>query len=85
MIGLLLFRLSRIRLSKEAKQEISGYYLLVAKQKRKRSGKCYGVFQQGEKERTCELPFSLYLDLQVPQRGYLQTKNGKVKSFKIKE
>lgn len=72
-------------LVKTKKQTIHGYYLLVTKKKVENLGKFYGVFQQGEKEVTLELTFSLYLHLQVPQRGYLHAEDGKVLSFKTKE
>lgn len=87
-IGLLLFfvynQIQHI-LRKTEKQVIRGYYLLVSKKKAEDLGKWYGVFQQGEKEHICELSFSLYLHLQVPQRGYLHAENGKVITFKTEE
>jgi len=85
MVGLLLYSIIRYASDKKSVQEVRGYYLLVDKKKEDHSGKCYGVFQQDQKQIECELPFSLYLHLQVPQRGYLYAKDKKVKSFKTKE
>ncbi|GAA3018142.1 hypothetical protein [Tetragenococcus solitarius] len=84
---LLLFIYKKIQrfLLKANKQIIRGYYLLVTKKKAEDLGKFYGIFQQGEKEIILELDFSLYLRLQVPQRGYLHAEEGKVLSFKTKE
>lgn len=84
MIGLLVYSIF-CHLFKKTTQGLHGYYLLVDKKKEDDSGKCYGIFQQGQKQVTCELSFSLYLHLQVPQRGYLHAKNNKVKSFQTKE
>ncbi|MCU7700936.1 hypothetical protein ODV97_14285 [Enterococcus gallinarum] len=41
----------------------------------------YGVFQQGEKTLTLEMPLQLYLHTSPPQRGELVAKDGKVIEF----
>lgn len=59
--------------------EEEGYYLLV--RKFEQAGIYYGIFQQGEKELTLEIPANLYVRLQEPVRGYLRVVEGKVQQF----
>jgi len=84
ILGLLVFfffRNSRQFLSGINPDQVEGFYLLTDKYYVGKEQTYYGVFQQGDKQMTGRLSASLYLSLQVPQRGYLHMKEGQVIKF----
>lgn len=61
-----------------------GYYLLVdTYEKQTDHTEYYGVFQQGERELTLQIPFKVYLKAKPPQRGKLVREAEQVIDFQI--
>ncbi|KAF1305678.1 hypothetical protein BAU17_00050 [Enterococcus sp. CU12B] len=72
-------RLAQVRRFRYQSKE--GYYLLV--HKFEKSGRYFGVFQQGEVELTLQMPINTYIQLQPPIRGYLQHTDGELQRFEV--
>ena len=70
-----------LRETKKKQDVEKGYYLLSHTYEDQEKASYYGVFQQGEKTLTLEMPLQLYLHTSPPQRGELVAKDGKVIEF----
>ena len=66
---------------KRNKKTLKRVFLLSHTYEDQEKASYYGVFQQGEKTLTLEMPLQLYLHTSPPQRGELVAKDGKVIEF----
>lgn len=71
-----------LRETKKKQEDVEkGYFILSHTYEDQEKASYYGVFQQGEKTLTLEMPLQLYLHTSPPQRGELVAKDGKVIEF----